>query len=63
MRTGGIFEVGQDDLVEAFEDAVQRVNNDRNLLSKTKLLSRIERIKPHDSFHAAKLSKTSFTYR
>lgn len=58
FETGGILESGDDELENAFRHAVDRVNNDRTVLPRAKLVARIEKIKPHDSFHAAKLSKS-----
>ncbi|CAG2108105.1 unnamed protein product [Medioppia subpectinata] len=53
----GIFESGDEELVDAFKQAVDRVNNDRTVLARSKLVARIETIKSHDSFHASKLSQ------
>lgn len=53
---GAIFEKGEEDLELAFRNAVDKVN-DQKLLTKVKLLPYTERIKPNDSFHAAKISK------
>jgi ionotropic kainate glutamate receptor 2 len=62
LTIGAIIESGDDELENAFRHAVDRVNSDRTVLPRTKLVARIERIKPHDSFHAAKLSKLSTYY-
>ncbi|XP_054163695.1 glutamate receptor ionotropic, kainate 2-like [Oppia nitens] len=55
IKIGGIFESGETELIDAFKAAVDRVNNDRTVLSRKQLMARVETIKPHDSFHAAKL--------
>lgn len=57
LFSGGLFEVGEEELVKTFETAIARVNNDRTLASRVRLVPRIQTIKAHDSFHAAKTSE------
>lgn len=55
VKIGAIFEGADEDLETAFRRAVDRVNVDRTLLSRSRLEAEVFRIKPHDSFHAAKV--------
>lgn len=46
----------------AFRYAVERVNANRQILSKSRLSAQIEKIPPQDSFHASKRGTYVHTY-
>ncbi|XP_062531194.1 glutamate receptor ionotropic, kainate 2 isoform X4 [Bombyx mori] len=54
IRIGGLFHPEDDKQEVAFRYAVERVNADRTLLPRAKLLAQVETISPQDSFHASK---------
>ncbi|CAK1585393.1 unnamed protein product [Parnassius mnemosyne] len=54
IRIGGLFHPEDDKQEVAFRYAVERVNADRAVLPRAKLLAQIETISPQDSFHASK---------
>lgn len=51
---GGLFHPADDNQELAFRQAVDRINADRMILPRSKLVAQIERISPFDSFHAGK---------
>lgn len=51
---GGLFHPGDEDQELAFRYAVEKINLDKTILPRSKLSAQIERISPHDSFHASK---------
>lgn len=51
---GGLFHPEDDKQEVAFRYAVERVNADRAVLPRAKLLAQVETISPQDSFHASK---------
>lgn len=51
---GGLFESFDDDREMAFRYAVHKINADDTLLPNSRLSTKIERLKPQSSFHAAK---------
>lgn len=53
-QTGGLFHPEDDKQEVAFRYAVERVNADRTVLPRAKLLAQVETISPQDSFHASK---------
>ena len=55
IASGAIFEGDNQDLETAFRRAVDRVNIDRTLLSRSRLEASVVYIKSRDSFHAAKV--------
>lgn len=56
-NSGGIFEAGDGILEMAFRSAVDRINSDKKILPRTKLVAQVERIEKGDSFSASKRSK------
>ncbi|XP_063381394.1 glutamate receptor ionotropic, kainate 2 isoform X6 [Cydia fagiglandana] len=54
IRIGGLFHPEDDKQEVAFRYAVERVNADRAILPRAKLLAQVETISPQDSFHASK---------
>lgn len=54
---GGLFHPSDDNQELAFRQAVDRINADRMILPRSKLVAQIERISPFDSFHAGKRGK------
>nr|QZH55026.1 ionotropic glutamate receptor 4 [Achelura yunnanensis] len=54
IRIGGLFHPEDDKQEIAFRYAVERVNADRAILPRAKLLAQVEMISPQDSFHASK---------
>lgn len=54
---GGLFHPTDDHQELAFRQAVERLNADRLVLPRSKLVAQIERISPFDSFHAGKKGK------
>lgn len=52
--TGGLFHPEDEKQEVAFRYAVERVNADRAILPRAKLLAQVETISPQDSFHASK---------
>ncbi|GBP84886.1 Glutamate receptor ionotropic, kainate 2 [Eumeta japonica] len=54
IRIGGLFHPEDDKQEVAFRYAVERVNADRAVLPRSKLLAQVETISPQDSFHASK---------
>nr|CAH7752037.1 unnamed protein product [Callosobruchus chinensis] len=51
---GGLFHPTDDKQEIAFRYAVEKINNDRTILPRSKLSAQIEKIPPQDSFHASK---------
>ncbi|XP_057671940.1 glutamate receptor ionotropic, kainate 2 isoform X1 [Diorhabda carinulata] len=51
---GGLFHPADDKQEIAFRYAVEKINNDRSILPRSKLSAQIEKIPPQDSFHASK---------
>uniref|UniRef100_A0A182UUM0 Receptor ligand binding region domain-containing protein n=1 Tax=Anopheles merus TaxID=30066 RepID=A0A182UUM0_ANOME len=54
MEEGGLFHPDDDHQEIAFRYAVEKINSDRTILPRSKLLAQIERISPQDSFLASK---------
>ncbi|XP_018331081.1 glutamate receptor ionotropic, kainate 2 isoform X2 [Agrilus planipennis] len=54
IRIGGLFHPADDKQELAFKYAVDKINNDRTILPRSKLSAQIERMSPQDSFHASK---------
>ncbi|XP_049532370.1 glutamate receptor ionotropic, kainate 2 isoform X1 [Anopheles darlingi] len=54
IRIGGLFHPDDDHQEIAFRYAVEKINSDRTILPRSKLLAQIERISPQDSFLASK---------
>lgn len=54
IAAGGLFHPSDDHQELAFRQAVERINADRSILPRSKLVAQIERISPFDSFHAGK---------
>ncbi|XP_021195639.3 glutamate receptor ionotropic, kainate 2 isoform X3 [Helicoverpa armigera] len=54
IRIGGLFHPEDEKQEVAFRYAVERVNADRAVLPRAKLLAQVETISPQDSFHASK---------
>uniref|UniRef100_A0A061QLI4 Glutamate receptor 1 n=1 Tax=Cupiennius salei TaxID=6928 RepID=A0A061QLI4_CUPSA len=54
IRIGGLFESFDDDREMAFRYAVHKINADDSLLPNSRLKTKVERLKPQSSFHAAK---------
>uniref|UniRef100_A0A1B0AWM4 Uncharacterized protein n=1 Tax=Glossina palpalis gambiensis TaxID=67801 RepID=A0A1B0AWM4_9MUSC len=54
LKPGGFFYPPDDNQELAFRQAVERINEDRMILPRSKLVAQIERISPFDSFHAGK---------
>ncbi|KAK4883092.1 hypothetical protein RN001_006411 [Aquatica leii] len=54
IRIGGLFHPADDKQEIAFRYAVEKINNDRAILPRSKLSDQIERMSPQDSFHASK---------
>lgn len=54
MLAGGLFHPADDRQEVAFRYAVERINDDRSILPRSRLSAQIERISPQDSFHASK---------
>ncbi|XP_061398864.1 glutamate receptor ionotropic, kainate 1-like [Musca vetustissima] len=57
IKIGGLFHPSDDNQELAFRQAVDRINADRLILPRSKLVAQIERISPFDSFHAGKRGK------
>ena len=57
LFAGGLFDVQESKQEVAFRYAVERVNSNRKILSKSLLSAQIEKIPPQDSFHASKRGK------
>ncbi|CAH1182546.1 unnamed protein product [Phyllotreta striolata] len=51
---GGLFHPADDKQEIAFRYAIEKINNDRSILTRSKLSAQIEKIPPQDSFHASK---------
>ncbi|XP_050309100.1 glutamate receptor ionotropic, kainate 2 isoform X3 [Anthonomus grandis grandis] len=51
---GGLFHPNDDKQELAFRYAIEKINSDRTILSRSKLQGQIEKIPPQDSFHASK---------
>ncbi|XP_039289562.1 glutamate receptor ionotropic, kainate 2 isoform X1 [Nilaparvata lugens] len=54
IRIGGLFHPADDKQEVALRYAVERINADRSILPRSRLLAQIEKIPPQDSFHASK---------
>lgn len=54
---GGLFHPADDKQELAFRYAVEKINNDRTILPRSKLSAQIEKMPPQDSFHASKKGK------
>ncbi|PNF30869.1 Glutamate receptor ionotropic, kainate 2 [Cryptotermes secundus] len=54
IRIGGLFHPADDRQEVAFRYAVERINDDRTILPRSRLSAQIEKISPQDSFHASK---------
>ncbi|RZF32680.1 hypothetical protein LSTR_LSTR004108 [Laodelphax striatellus] len=54
IRIGGLFHPADDKQEVALRYAVERINADRTILPRSRLLAQIEKIPPQDSFHASK---------
>ncbi|UXI22440.1 Bromodomain-containing protein 7 [Sarcoptes scabiei] len=54
INVGAVFTHDRFDQEVAFKLAIKRINNDRIILPKTRLIPKIEHIQKHDSFHADK---------
>ena len=52
--TGGLFENGDEIVEMAFQDAVERINSDENIMPNTRLEVVIEKLERCDSFQASK---------
>lgn len=59
---GGLFHPSDDKQDVAFRYAVEKINNNRDILPKSRLSAQIEQIKPQDSFHASKRGEPTFTF-
>uniref|UniRef100_A0A182IYX6 Receptor ligand binding region domain-containing protein n=1 Tax=Anopheles atroparvus TaxID=41427 RepID=A0A182IYX6_ANOAO len=57
VAQGGLFHPDDDHQEIAFRYAVEKINSDRTILPRSKLLAQIERISPQDSFLASKRGK------
>lgn len=55
--SGGLFHPADDKQEVAFRYAVEKINNDRTILPRSKLSAQIEKMSPQDSFHASKKGK------
>lgn len=55
--SGGLFHPADDKQEVAFRYAVDKINNDRSILPRSKLSAQIEKMSPQDSFHASKKGK------
>ena len=51
---GGLFDMTESKQEVAFRYAVERVNANRKILTKSLLSAQLEKIPPQDSFHASK---------
>ncbi|XP_023230158.1 glutamate receptor ionotropic, kainate 2-like isoform X2 [Centruroides sculpturatus] len=51
---GALFETNDDTLEQAFRHAINRINDNKQILSHTRLQPHIERVKRHDSFQATR---------
>ncbi|KAH1017767.1 hypothetical protein HUJ05_008364 [Dendroctonus ponderosae] len=51
---GGLFHPTDDKQEIAFRYAIEKINSDRTILTRSKLQAQIEKIPPQDSFHASK---------
>lgn len=51
---GGLFHPSDKKQEVAFRYAVEKINNNRDILSKSRLSAQVEQISPQDSFHASK---------
>ena len=54
IKIGGLFDMTDTVQEIAFRYAVDKVNLDREVLPRTRLMAQIERIPPQDSFYASK---------
>ncbi|XP_024216292.1 glutamate receptor ionotropic, kainate 2 isoform X2 [Halyomorpha halys] len=54
IKIGGLFHPTDDKQELAFKYAVERINEDRMMLPRSRLSAQIEKISPLDSFHASK---------
>lgn len=54
IKIGGLFHPSNDHQELAFKHAVDKINADRFILPRSKLVAQIEKISPFDSFHASK---------
>ncbi|XP_045476404.1 glutamate receptor ionotropic, kainate 2 [Harmonia axyridis] len=54
IRIGGLFHPADDKQELAFKYAVEKINNNRSILPRSKLNAQIEHMPPQDSFHASK---------
>ncbi|XP_063242515.1 glutamate receptor ionotropic, kainate 2 [Bacillus rossius redtenbacheri] len=54
IRIGGLFHPADDRQEVAFRYAVERINDERSILPRSRLSAQIEKISPQDSFHASK---------
>lgn len=54
LFSGGLFHPADDKQEIAFRYAVEKINNDRTILPRSKLSAQIEKMSPQDSFHASK---------
>jgi ionotropic kainate glutamate receptor 2 len=59
VHAGGLFHPADDRQEVAFRYAVERINDDRSILPRSRLSAQIERISPQDSFHASKRGEHS----
>lgn len=57
---GGLFHPSDDKQAVAFRYAVEKINNNRDILPRSRLSAQIEQISPQDSFHASKRGKSCF---
>lgn len=58
ILSGGLFHPEDEKQEVAFRYAVERVNADRAILPRAKLLAQVETISAQDSFHASKRGET-----
>lgn len=55
IKVGGLFDSEDSDVIDAFHEAINRINTDDSILSKSKLKARVEILRPHSSFQASKI--------
>ena len=60
---GGLFDMTESKQEVAFRYAVERVNANRKILTKSLLSAQLEKIPPQDSFHASKRGKQAPYFR
>ncbi|KAG8227033.1 hypothetical protein J437_LFUL013820, partial [Ladona fulva] len=53
IRIGGLFNVSEDAQIMAFRNAVNKINMDRSILPRSKLIPEVEIVPPYDSFRVA----------